>query len=190
MTSILSKLHSNTQRPLCHYRGRFAPSPSGELHFGSLVTALASYLDAKAHNGTWLVRIEDIDPPREKLGASANILATLENFGLYWDEQVLYQSQQSDYYRAVIADLAQQGLSYHCQCTRAQIKAAGRIYQGQCRPLQLTNTAENPCAIRVINQKPCYEYHDLIQGEMTFECGQVSEDFIIKRRDGLYAYQL
>jgi len=103
-------------RPPTQYRGRFAPSPSGFLHFGSLIAALASYLDAKKNNGVWFVRIEDIDPPREKDGASDHILKTLDAFGLHWDGSVLYQSQQSDLYREVLNDLSHRGLSYYCQC--------------------------------------------------------------------------
>ena len=106
-------------RPPTQYRGRFAPSPSGFLHFGSLIAALASYLDAKKNNGVWFVRIEDIDPPREKDGASDHILKTLDAFGLHWDGSVLYQSQQSDLYREVLNDLSHQNLSYYCQCSRA-----------------------------------------------------------------------
>ncbi len=115
------------------YRGRFAPSPSGYLHFGSLLTALASFLDARQHNGTWLVRIEDIDPPREKKGASQLILKALEAFGLEWDEKVLYQSKQSHLYQEKLATLLANNQSYYCQCTRAQIKAMGGIYLGHCR---------------------------------------------------------
>ena len=136
--------HSQNKRPLepaklANYRGRFAPSPSGLLHFGSLIAALASYLDAKAfindngEQGQWLVRIEDIDPPREQAGASQAILKTLEAFGMHWDEQVLYQSKQSEYYQDILSSLHKQQLSYYCQCTRAQIKAIGGIYQGHCR---------------------------------------------------------
>ena len=169
------------------YRGRFAPSPSGFLHFGSLIAALASYLDAKHNNGQWLVRIEDIDPPREKAGASAEILKTLERFGLHWDEDVLYQSQQSRVYREVLTELSQQNLSYYCCCTRAQIKAAGGIYQGHCRQLA---QPKNNSAIRVINSLGISQYNDLIQGQVTCNTALAQEDFIVLRKDGLFAYQL
>ncbi|MGB1263292.1 MAG: tRNA glutamyl-Q(34) synthetase GluQRS [Cognaticolwellia sp.] len=169
------------------YRGRFAPSPSGFLHFGSLIAALASYLDAKHNNGQWLVRIEDIDPPREKAGASAEILSTLKSYGLHWDEEVLYQSQQSALYRQVLQQLAEQKLSYHCRCTRAQIKALGGIYQGHCREL---NLAAEQSAVRVINAIGISHYHDLIQGQVTCNAELAQEDFIVLRKDGLFAYQL
>ena len=184
----------NTLRPQAHqgYRGRFAPSPSGLLHFGSLIAALASYLDAKHNHGQWLVRVEDIDPPREKIGASAEILKTLENYGLFWDENVLYQSQQSSLYQEVLSNLAQQQLSYHCTCTRAQIKSYGGIYQGHCRELAINsnNSTDNKSAIRVVNSVATANYQDLIQGEVYCDEKLASEDFIIHRRDGLFAYQL
>lgn len=186
-----------------HYRGRFAPSPSGLLHFGSLIAALASFLDAKSfvnsygEHGKWLVRIEDIDPPREQQGASAAILKTLEAFGLHWDETELYQSTQSDYYRDILAHLAQQKLSYYCQCTRANIKAIGGIYQGHCR---ITNHAadNNPPnvsapengAIRLVNQYGLYQFDDIFQGQVNCDKALANEDFIIHRKDGLFAYQL
>lgn len=169
------------------YRGRFAPSPSGFLHFGSLISALASYLHAKHQKGLWLVRIEDIDPPREKIGASSAILATLEAYGLHWDESVLYQSQQSDLYQDVLQQLAQQNLSYFCQCTRAQIKAQGGIYQGQCRDIHLTATNN---ATRLRNEQGIFHFHDLIQGEHRCQRALAEEDFILVRKDGLFAYQL
>nr|WP_085299437.1 tRNA glutamyl-Q(34) synthetase GluQRS [Cognaticolwellia mytili] len=169
------------------YRGRFAPSPSGLLHFGSLIAALASYLDAKHNHGQWLVRIEDIDPPREKLGASAEILNTLESYGLNWDEDVLYQSQQSSLYLEVLASLKQQKLSYHCACSRAKIKADGGVYQGHCRKLDL---AANNNATRVINAVATSQYHDLIQGEVSCDKKLAGEDFIVRRKDNLFAYQL
>jgi len=169
------------------YRGRFAPSPSGLLHFGSLVAALASYLDAKANQGKWLVRIEDIDPPREQLGASQEILSTLEAYGLYWDETELYQSQQSELYETLLVELSAQHLSYYCQCTRANIKAIGGIYQGHCKSLH--HQAQDS-ATRLTNQFGVYQYHDLIQGQITCDSALAAEDFIIKRKDGLYAYQL
>lgn len=175
------------------YRGRFAPSPSGLLHFGSLIAALASFLDAKStidsqgNQGKWLVRIEDIDPPREQAGASSEILQTLEAFGLHWDEEVLYQSQQSQYYRELLADLHQQNLSYYCQCTRADIKIVGGIYQGHCR--DLNHPIENS-AIRLINQQGIYQFNDIFQGQVHCNQALAEEDFIIHRKDGLFAYQL
>ena len=169
------------------YRGRFAPSPSGLLHFGSLIAALASYLDAKHNNGQWLLRIEDIDPPREQSGASSEILKTLESYGLHWDEDVLYQSQQSAIYHEVLAELAEQKLSYYCRCTRAQIKAQGGIYQGQCKNLA---QPVNNSAIRINNTVGISQYNDLIQTQVTCDTKLAQEDFIVVRKDGLFAYQL
>jgi glutamyl-Q tRNA(Asp) synthetase len=169
------------------YRGRFAPSPSGLLHFGSLIAALASYLDAKHHHGKWLVRIDDIDPPREQKGASAHILKTLAAYGLHWDEEVLYQSKQTDLYNDVLSDLARHKLTYHCQCTRAQIKAIGGIYQGRCKTLNLSGINN---ATRLINHFGINHFNDLIQGTVTCDQALAQEDFILKRKDGLFAYQL
>lgn len=175
------------ERPSTQYRGRFAPSPSGLLHFGSLVTALASYLDAKANNGVWLVRIEDIDPPREQQGAAKAILATLEAYGMHWDENVLYQSQQSALYEQVLTYLQDNKLSYRCNCTRAMIKASGGIYNSTCKTKCLT---EIDTSIRLVNQFAENAYQDLIQGQVCCNTSLAGEDFIIKRKDGLYAYQL
>ena len=175
------------------YRGRFAPSPSGLLHFGSLIAALASFLDAKAfvndrgEHGKWLIRIEDIDPPREQKGASSAILTTLEAFGLHWDEKVLYQSTQSEYYRDILASLSRQNLSYYCQCTRAQIKTIGGIYQGHCRTLHCHS---KDSATRLINQYGLHQFHDIFQGDVVCNKALANEDFIIHRKDGLFAYQL
>lgn len=178
---------SLTKRSDRQYRGRFAPSPSGLLHFGSLIAALASYLDAKSNQGSWLVRIEDIDPPREQEGASKSILKTLESYGLYWDESVLYQSSQSALYDQVLSELQEQSLSYFCQCTRAEIKALGGIYQGHCKALSLP---EHASSIRIVNQFGVHQYNDLIQGKVQCDTLVAKEDFIVKRKDGLYAYQL
>ncbi|MCW8865432.1 MAG: tRNA glutamyl-Q(34) synthetase GluQRS [Colwellia sp.] len=177
------------------YRGRFAPSPSGLLHFGSLIAALASFLDAKAHTdahnnqGKWLVRIEDIDPPREQAGASSAILSTLDAFGLHWDEQVLYQSQQSALYYDLLQSINQQDLSYYCQCTRAEIKAIGGIYQGHCRTL---NHPQQNSATRLINHYGIHQFTDIFQNQSQVSCDKnlAKEDFIIHRKDGLFAYQL
>lgn len=175
------------------YRGRFAPSPSGFLHFGSLIAALASFLDAKAqvdsqnNPGKWLVRIEDIDPPREQIGASAAILSTLDAFGLHWDEQVLYQSQQSELYRHTLNELQQTSRSYYCQCTRGEIKAIGGIYQGHCRTL---HKPEHQSATRLVNQNGHDQFTDIFQGNVCCNQALANEDFIIHRKDGLFAYQL
>jgi len=179
-------LTSSLKRPEI-YRGRFAPSPSGELHFGSLIAALASFLDARHHQGKWLIRIEDIDPPREQPGADKSILTTLEAYGLYWDEDVLYQSKQSDYYWSVIEQLISEKTAYYCQCTRAQIKAIGGIYQGHCRTLELP---KEHSAIRVNNPYQYAQYQDIFQGQVCCDEKLAGEDFIILRRDGLFAYQL
>jgi len=187
-----------TQRPLSQlrdiqYRGRFAPSPSGLLHFGSLIAALASFLDAKAtvnrqgQQGKWLVRIEDIDPPREQVGASSAILTTLDAFGLHWDEEVLYQSKQSQYYNDLLTELDNKKLSYNCQCTRAQIKKLGGIYQGHC--LDLDRPKKNS-AVRLKNNIALHQFNDIFQGQVHCDQALANEDFIIHRKDGLFAYQL
>ncbi|XPF92544.1 tRNA glutamyl-Q(34) synthetase GluQRS [Colwellia sp. RE-S-Sl-9] len=177
----------DNKRPQSLYRGRFAPSPSGLLHFGSLVTALASYLDAKHNNGTWLVRIEDIDPPRELAGASSEILKTLESYGLHWDESVLYQSQQTQIYHQTLNQLAKNQLIYYCQCTRAQIKKFGGIYPSICKTLNLPSLNN---ATRLINNAGVYEFNDTIQGLITGDKKVAAEDFTLVRKDGLFAYQL
>lgn len=177
----------DNKRPLSLYRGRFAPSPSGLLHFGSLVTALASYLDAKHNNGTWLVRIEDIDPPRELAGASSEILKTLESYGLHWDESVLYQSQQTKIYHQTLELLANKQLIYYCQCTRAQIKKLGGIYPSTCKTLNLPSLNN---ATRLINNVGTFEFNDTIQGLITGDKKVAAEDFTLVRKDGFFAYQL
>ena len=169
------------------YRGRFAPSPSGPLHFGSLIAALGSYLDAKAHQGKWLLRIEDIDSPRVVPGASDSILRTLDAFALHWDETVVYQSQRHDLYQHTLEKLQQQGAIYACQCTRKQIKAFGGVYTNQCRDLSLC-LEDN--ALRLKQQHPVAEFIDRIQGPIHVDSDFANEDFIVKRRDGLFAYQL
>ncbi|MEJ6476181.1 tRNA glutamyl-Q(34) synthetase GluQRS [Pseudoalteromonas piscicida] len=169
------------------YRGRFAPSPSGPLHFGSLVAALSSYLDAKVNQGQWLVRIEDIDTPRVVAGAADEILATLEAYGLYWDEDIVYQSQRHALYQAYLDKLTSDSLVYACQCTRKQIKAMGGFYNNHCRALTLS-WHEN--ALRLQQHCPVTEFNDAIQGAVVIPHALAHEDYIVKRRDGLFAYQL
>lgn len=168
------------------YVGRFAPSPSGPLHLGSLVAALGSFLDARANQGRWLVRIEDIDPPREMPGASDAILRTLEAFGLHWDGKVRYQSQHHGDYDALLAHLESQGLLYRCACTRKQLKAQGLHQRQHCCPPDKAG----PAALRFLNEAPLEAFFDRRQGTLTVPPALAAEDFIIHRKDGLYAYQL
>ncbi|WMN61105.1 tRNA glutamyl-Q(34) synthetase GluQRS [Pseudoalteromonas xiamenensis] len=169
------------------YRGRFAPSPSGPLHFGSLIAATASYLDAKINQGRWLVRIEDIDTPRVVKGADTDILHTLDAFGLHWDEDVVWQSQRHSLYQDVLSTLNTRQELYACTCTRKQIKALGGLYTGHCLPL---NKAFERNALRITQTHPIVTFDDLIQGQVTTPAELANEDYIVKRSDGLYAYQL
>jgi len=170
------------------YVGRFAPSPTGPLHFGSLLSAIASYLDARANKGTWLVRMEDLDPPREPPGAAAEILAQLQQFDLEWDGAVLYQSSRLTAYAEALQQLLDAGLCYACACTRPQVRAMGNVYNGHCREARLATTART--AMRVKTQPLEIVVNDAVQGQyktaLATECG----DFIIRRKDGLFAYQL
>jgi glutamyl-Q tRNA(Asp) synthetase len=164
------------------YIGRFAPTPTGPLHFGSLLAALASYLDAKAHAGCWLVRIEDLDPPREDPHASASILRTLDAYGLHHDGEVRYQSLQTARYQERLDQLIAQNLAFPCQCSRTQL--AGQVHLGRC---QMTSSRD--CAWRFLNHKERWCFDDRIQGRHCEEL-RLLGDFILKRRDGPWAYQL
>ncbi|CAH9056130.1 Glutamyl-Q tRNA(Asp) synthetase [Pseudoalteromonas sp. CIP111854] len=169
------------------YRGRFAPSPSGPLHFGSLVAALASYLAAKSQQGQWLVRIEDIDTPRVVKGADSDILHTLEAYGLYWDDSVVYQSQRHSLYEDALYQLQQQSIVYACQCTRKEIKQRGGLYDNHCKELNLPLLKN---ALRLQQHFPVESFNDQVQGRIKIPKDIAFEDYIIKRRDGLFAYQL
>lgn len=169
------------------YIGRFAPTPSGYLHFGSLIAALASYLDARAANGKWLVRMEDLDPPREQPGAADAILRTLESYGLEWDGPVLYQSQRHEAYQAIIDQWLRHGLAYACACSRKALEPYQGVYPGLCR------NAGHPwhdAAIRIRVPELRYGFDDRVQGHFEQHLGEQAGDFVILRRDGLYAYQL
>ncbi|WDL83343.1 tRNA glutamyl-Q(34) synthetase GluQRS [Aeromonas bestiarum] len=169
------------------YTGRFAPSPSGPLHFGSLIAALGSFLQARAQQGRWLVRIEDIDPPREMAGAAPLILQTLAAHGLEWDGEVMYQSRRHGRYDEIIGQLYQAGDLYWCRCTRREIMAGGGLYLGHCRDLGL---GAEGCAARLRQHHPVYHFEDGLQGRIAVPAALAEEDFIIRRRDGLYAYNL
>ena len=169
------------------YIGRFAPSPSGPLHFGSLIAALGSYLQAKSQQGKWIVRIEDLDPPREMLGAANDILRTLEAFGFMWDGDIMYQSLRHDAYHAQIDAWLAQGNAYYCQCSRKDIKQTGGFYPGTCRTL---NQRHSNGAVRLQVDTPITHFDDLLHGHIELPFALAREDFIIRRRDGLFAYNL
>lgn len=177
------------------YRGRFAPSPTGPLHFGSLVAAVGSYIEARQHRGEWLVRMEDLDPPREVPGADKQILNTLERYGFEWDGEVLYQSQRSDYYLNVLERLQQMGLLYHCDCSRKMIAERGKelglppgVYPGTCRSRQVA--PRQPHALRLLTSAEPITFVDAIQGRIEQNLVDEVGDFILRRADGLFAYQL
>jgi glutamyl-Q tRNA(Asp) synthetase len=169
------------------YIGRFAPTPSGYLHFGSLVAALASYLDARSVGGKWLIRMEDLDPPREVRGAQSAILKTLESYSFEWDGELIRQSDRHDAYQDIINRWFSYGLAYACTCSRKQLEDFDGIYPGFCR--DAGHSPEN-AAIRIRVPELEYRFTDRVQGEFRQHLGRDVGDFVIRRRDGLYAYQL
>lgn len=166
------------------YIGRFAPSPTGPLHFGSLLAALASYLDAKSQHGTWLVRIEDLDPPREDPTAAAAILRILDAYQLHWDDRVVYQSQQHDHYQQALEHLIAQQRAFPCQCTRKQLAAQHGKHFGQCSP-----PAGDDFAWRFLANHDITICHDRLQPTRSYSAEQLG-DCVIKRRDHFWSYQL
>ncbi|NBC48054.1 MAG: tRNA glutamyl-Q(34) synthetase GluQRS [Gammaproteobacteria bacterium] len=176
------------------YRGRFAPSPSGPLHFGSLVAAVASFADARQHGGEWLVRIEDVDQQRAVPGADRQILSTLDAFGLHWDGAVLYQSQRTECYEAALAQLRRAGRCYPCACTRREIAASGPagpegpIYSGRCR--NGLPAGRDPRSERLRVDPIAIEVEDRIQGPVRQCLATEVGDFVLRRADGFHAYQL
>jgi glutamyl-Q tRNA(Asp) synthetase len=174
------------------YRGRFAPTPSGALHFGSLIAALGSFLDARAHGGEWHLRIEDVDPPRVVPGSADAILRTLERFGFEWDGPVVYQSRRSDAYRAAVASLIDAGRLYGCDCTRkllkenARIGVDGPVYPGTCRGRGLPLSA----ALRVRVPASRIVFDDLLAGRVGCDVARECGDFVVLRADGVFSYQL
>jgi len=169
------------------YIGRFAPSPSGPLHFGSLTTAVASYLDAKSNKGKWLVRIDNIDPPREPNGAADSILKTLELFGLHWDNAVIYQTERYENYQLALEKLRSEGWLFYCQCTRANI-AGKEIYPGHCRNRLVE--PQDAASTRIRIDHGIITFQDGLQGDFVIDKQTSIGDFILKRKDGLWAYQL
>ncbi|HPU78926.1 tRNA glutamyl-Q(34) synthetase GluQRS [Accumulibacter sp.] len=178
------------------YRGRFAPSPTGPLHFGSLVTAVGSYLDARAHAGEWLLRIEDVDQPRTLPGAADAILRTLEAFGFEWDGQVLFQSRRLDHYHAALNRLQLSGETYPCTCSRREIAMCspspsvdgGLVYPGICRDGQVAGRATRAWRMRVPDE--VIGVADRVQGIVQQNLERAVGDFVLMRADGQFAYQL
>ncbi len=176
------------------YRGRFAPSPTGPLHFGSLVAALASWLDARAQGGQWLLRIEDVDAPRTVPGAAEDIVRTLESLGLHWDGEISWQGRNRERYEAALERLRSLGLVYRCRCSRKEVADSGlrgiegAIYPGTCRTLGLG--AEIAGADRFVASGQGVRFADRVQGTIEQDAATAVGDFVLKRRDGLHAYQL
>jgi glutamyl-Q tRNA(Asp) synthetase len=189
---VIGMLNNPPKRP--HYRGRFAPSPTGPLHFGSIVTAVGSYLEARTHDGEWLVRIENLDKTREVVGASKHILNTLTTLGMEWDGDVLYQDQRNESYRAAFATLEYQQLIYPCTCTRKEIADSsiigedGPIYTGICRARSIPGARSR--AYRVKTDSRIIAFNDVLQGRIQQRVQASIGDFILRRTDGVYAYQL
>ena len=189
------------------YIGRFAPSPTGPLHFGSLVAAVASYCDAKSHGGQWLLRMEDLDKPREVADAADNILRSLEAFGFEWDAAILYQSQRNEIYEEYLHNLKRKGLIYACTCSRKEIADSsvasgvdGAIYPKTCINKMLENLPSNfnaptirinACSWRInVDNAQKITFVDAIQGDISQNLPTQVGDFILKRKDGFFAYQL
>ncbi len=176
------------------YRGRFAPSPSGPLHFGSLVAALGSYLDARAQQGEWLVRMEDLDKTREVEGAADEILRTLETFGFEWDGEIVYQSHRTEAYADALDRLLQEDLAYACGCTRKEINLAasegveGAVYPGTCSRGLPPGRRRRAIRLRTLNR--VFTHEDRILGTLHQDLARDIGDFVIRRADGYHAYQL
>jgi glutamyl-Q tRNA(Asp) synthetase len=177
-----------------HYRGRFAPSPTGPLHFGSLIAALGSYLEARSRNGEWLVRIEDLDPPRTVPGSAHNILRTLEACGMTWDGEVIFQSARNAAYHAALHALRGRDLVYPCACSRSEIADSGIagidgfVYPGTCRGGLPRGRAAR--ALRLATDGAAVAFDDRVQGRITQHVATDIGDFVLYRNDQAYAYQL
>ncbi len=183
-------MHQDRERSrLPAYRGRFAPSPTGDLHLGSLLAAVGSYLDARHHGGQWLVRMEDLDTPRVVPGSADRILRTLDAFGLHWNGDVIYQSQRSDIYRAALDQLQAAGCTFECSCSRRELSGNEETgYPGTCR-LGPTRSGV-PTATRFrLPPEFVVLFDDAVQGKCRFHTPELG-DCVIRRKDGIFAYQL
>lgn len=170
------------------YIGRFAPTPTGPLHFGSLIAAVASYCDARAAGGQWLLRMEDLDPPREMPGAARRIIEQLKAYGFTWDGEVLYQSSRLHAYHDAIAQLQAAGHLFWCNCSRSELARTGSLmYPGHCRAF---TSPRRDAAVRLHVPNNTITFSDRVFGSQTEAVADSVGDFVILRRDGLFAYQL
>lgn len=186
---MVKRLSQNSKYTPCNPIGRFAPSPTGALHLGSLVAAIASYMIVKQSDGQWLVRIEDIDQPREVPGATKQILQTLEDFGLHWDGPVVYQSQRTKLYHRTFEELISNGFVYHCDCSRKTVELRNfGVYDQFCRELNKKRSGNIASRVKFDFEK--LKFQDQILGDCCFDSEEDKQDFVVKRRDGLFAYQL
>jgi glutamyl-Q tRNA(Asp) synthetase len=175
----------STTRP-DSYRGRFAPSPTGDLHFGSLLAAFGSWLLARHAGGRWLVRIEDVDPPREVPGASQQQLETLEAFGLHWDEAVVRQSRRGHLYRQALDRLLRSGDAFECHCSRSDLAASGGVHR-RC----VARSPRPDPAIRLrVPDGTVITFEDAVQGPQEQDVSRDVGDFVLRRAEGYWAYQL
>ncbi len=195
--------HHASPPPPVAYRGRFAPSPTGDLHFGSLIAAVGSYLDARHHRGEWLIRIEDVDTTREVPGSADRIVRALDLFGFEWTGPIIRQSARSERYQIILDELMRSGQAYECSCSRAEIQASQSSsssstssnspadelrYPGWCRQAVRNPERDRAIRFRVPSGPTCFQ--DELQGEVCMDVERDVGDFVIRRRDGLYAYQL
>ncbi len=185
--------------PTPRYRGRFAPSPTGPLHFGSLIAAVASCADARAAGGEWLLRIEDVDEPRTRAGAESVILAQLERYGFAWDGAVLRQCDRTGFYAEALSRLRESGHVYECACTRRELESAPlgaggeRVYPGTCRdgiPADRRDRPQRAWRVRVPAAGAAVVFVDRLQGTVAQDLARDVGDFVLQRADGLHAYQL
>ncbi len=186
LSFALAQRQSGALLNRCSYVGRFAPSPTGPLHFGSLITAVASYCDAKANQGKWLVRIEDTDIPRIFPNSETHILSCIDAFQFEPDAEIIFQKDRFEIYEQVLEQLKQSDAIYACQCTR-KILGSNHIYVGTCRDLNLEFT-DQAVRLKVTDQQICFQ--DRLQGQLCSNLKYDLGDFVLKRRDGIISYQL
>ena len=179
-------MHHENPKINKNLKGRFAPTPSGRLHFGSLTCALASYLDVKAKNGSWIIRLDDLDSPRVQRGASENIIRTLEYFNLISDEPIRRQSDNLKLYEEIFGDLIRKNLCYRCECSRKRLQSLNNVYDYRCRNKKLSHE-KTSVRLKISETNNVQNFIDNIQGNQ--ETAHITSDFIIRRKDKIFAYE-